>query len=191
MEIEMIQEIVMVDIGDIIPYPNNPRKNEVTSEKLSKVIPKVGWNVPIVLDKNNVIVKGHARYKAALLMGLTMLPCVYTNKDEATVRLDRLSDNRVADFTKWNASLLLAEVGDIKTDFDMSILELGFDVQEMEKPELQEEVSDVSEGEYGYGVDSDDHISEEGMGGEVTDAQPEYIEVVCSDCGEHMFVRKR
>jgi len=58
---EMISEIVLVPIKEIKPYHRNVRINAKTIDKLIEIIPKVGFNVPLVLDKHNVIVKGHSR----------------------------------------------------------------------------------------------------------------------------------
>ncbi len=60
---EVVNKIVMKKLNEIKPYFKNPRKNDKTVEMLVKVIPQVGFNVPILIDKDGVIVKGHARYK--------------------------------------------------------------------------------------------------------------------------------
>lgn len=51
-----------MDIQDIKPYPNNAKQHPDSQlEALAKVIAEVGWQVPIILDKNNVIISGHGR----------------------------------------------------------------------------------------------------------------------------------
>lgn len=64
-ELKIVDQIIMKKLNEIKPYFRNPRKNDKTVDMLVKVIPQVGFNVPILIDKNGVIVKGHARYKAA------------------------------------------------------------------------------------------------------------------------------
>ena len=51
--------IVEMPIGDIIPYENNPRNNAPAVRAVAESIKQFGFQVPIVIDKNNVIVAGH------------------------------------------------------------------------------------------------------------------------------------
>ena len=88
---DVADEIIMVPIDKIIPYEKNPRKNSKTVELLVKVIPKVGFNVPLVLDTENVIVKGHARWLAAKQLGMTEVPCIYSYADPETIKADRIA----------------------------------------------------------------------------------------------------
>jgi len=59
-----------INIKDIKPYKNNPRKNDQAVAAVAESIKQFGFKVPIVIDKNNVIVAGHTRYKAAYILGL-------------------------------------------------------------------------------------------------------------------------
>ena len=52
-------------LKDIIPYEKNPRKNDGAVKQVAESIKQFGFKVPIVIDKNNVIVCGHTRYKSA------------------------------------------------------------------------------------------------------------------------------
>lgn len=113
-------KIVMKPINEIIPYDKNPRKNTKTIELLVKIIPEVGFNVPLVLDKNNVIVKGHARYQAALQLGMTELPCVISEADPEAIKADRIADNKIFEFSSWINEELMHEVDMIDLDFDLS-----------------------------------------------------------------------
>lgn len=122
------KEMVVKDINEIKPYWRNPRQNDKTVQALVKVIPDVGFNVPLVLDKDGVIVKGHARYRAALKLGLTELPCVISPNDEETNRLDRLSDNKISELTEWDIPELRYELEQINYALD----EVGFDLPKEE-----------------------------------------------------------
>lgn len=95
-------EIIELPIGDIKPYWKNPRINKKSVEALIEIIPVVGFNVPLVLDRNNEIIKGHTRYKAARALSMKTLPCIYSDNDAATNRLDRITDNRVFELSRWN-----------------------------------------------------------------------------------------
>ena len=69
-------KIEYVDINSIKPYENNPRINDDAVEYVAKSIKEFGFKVPIVIDKNNVIVAGHTRYKASLELGLYEVPVI-------------------------------------------------------------------------------------------------------------------
>lgn len=112
-------EIVMVKINDVIPYWRNPRHNDKTVDTLCQVIPVYGFNVPIVLDRNNVIVKGHARLRAARRLGMTEVPCIYTDNDDETNKADRIADNKIQEMSFWDIAKLEMEfqrIGELKFD---------------------------------------------------------------------------
>lgn len=117
-------EIQMVKVSDIVPYSKNPRINEKTVQKLVNLIPRVGFNVPLVLDRNNVIIKGHARLKAAKILGMEEVPCIYSDKADDINKFDRIADNKVHEFTTWDRENFAHEVDTLNTDFDLSSLGL-------------------------------------------------------------------
>ena len=144
------KEIVMIPINQIKPYVRNPRKNDKTVQLLVDIIPKVGFNVPLVIDKNGVIVKGHARFTAAIRLGMTEVPCVVTDADEEAIKLDRIADNKISEFSEWITDELLHEVDMLNIDFDLDSLGLpsmsfddfdGFtgDEDDQDSPESDEE----------------------------------------------------
>ena len=49
---EIVNQIVMKKISEVKPYVRNPRKNDKTVNLLVEIIPKVGFNVPLVIDRN-------------------------------------------------------------------------------------------------------------------------------------------
>ena len=92
-----------------------------------------GFKVPIVVDRNNVVVCGHTRLKAALQMGLDKVPCIVADDlTDEQVRAFRIADNKVSDFSIWDNKLLLQELDallneDLFTGFDFGDL-YGLDV---------------------------------------------------------------
>jgi hypothetical protein len=125
---EVVSEIVMLPVTAVKPYHRNVRHNRDTVDKLCELIPKVGFNVPLVIDRNNVIVKGHTRWAAAIRLGMEAVPCVYSDADEETLKLDRIADNKVQEFSKWDTEALLSELTSISLDFDFSILDLNIEI---------------------------------------------------------------
>lgn len=134
-------KIIEKRLDEIRPYDNNPRLNDAAVPATAESIKKFGWQQPIVIDRDGVIVCGHTRYKAALKLGLETVPCKYA--DELTpeqVDAYRLADNKTGELATWDDEKLMQELEKC-ADFDMSAF--GFD--EAEEPE---DPNDVIEDEY-------------------------------------------
>lgn len=107
-------------IDEVKPYPNNPRNNDDGVEAVANSIKEFDWQQPIVVDKDNVIIVGHTRYKAAKKLGMDKVPVVVaSNLSDEQVRAYRLADNKTGELTDWDMSLLDDELEDI-ADIDMS-----------------------------------------------------------------------
>jgi hypothetical protein len=116
-----------------IPYARNSRK--IPSRAIDKVaasIKEFGFRVPIVVDKDDVIICGHTRLLAAKKLGLREVPVhVAENLTPAQVKAFRLMDNRSHQETDWDLELLGPELEDLKgLDFDLELT--GFDERELE-----------------------------------------------------------
>lgn len=116
-------EIVNKNIEEIKMYENNPRNNDGAVEYVANSIKEFGFKVPIVLDKNNVIVAGHTRYKAAKLLNITEIPCIIADDlSDEQVKAFRLIDNKAAELASWDIDLLNLELENIK-DIDMELFD--------------------------------------------------------------------
>lgn len=103
-------------IDEIKPYENNPRKNKKAIPKVMQSIEQFGFKVPLVIDKDNVIVTGHTRYMAAKKLGLEELPCIFADDlTEEQVRAYRVADNKVAEFAEWDFPALDLELMQINS----------------------------------------------------------------------------
>ena len=98
-------------ISELIPYENNPRINDKAVEYVKNSIAEFGFKVPIVIDKNNVIVCGHTRWKASKELGLKEISCIIA---------DDLSDEQIKAFRKaqetGKAVELCCAIGDTEID---------------------------------------------------------------------------
>lgn len=178
---DVVNKVVMKKINEIKPYMRNGRKNEKTVKLLVKIIPKVGFNVPIVIDKKGIIVKGHARYIAAIRLGMTEVPCVVTNADEDTVKLNRIADNVVSEFSEWLTDDLLDELQKIDIDFDMSELDLpDFKAGVVEDANADPVVTSKSSN-----IAVSDK-TEAQMPEEIRDNR--YYRITCPDCGKMSYI---
>ena len=69
-----------------------------------------GFNNPVLVDKNNLIVAGHGRAKAAKLLGMTEVPTVrLSHMTEAQMRAYVIADNRLAEKAGWDEEILAIE----------------------------------------------------------------------------------
>lgn len=112
-------------IDDIKPYENNPRDNDDAVDAVANSIKEFGWQQPIVVDNEGVIIAGHTRYKAAKKLGLKHVPVVVAdNLTPDQVKAYRLADNKTAELADWDMDLLNDELDQIR-NIDMS--DFGFD----------------------------------------------------------------
>lgn len=121
-------EIVIKKLSEIKPYPGNPRVNDYAVNAVANSIREFGFKNPIIVDRNNIIVAGHTRYKAAMKLNLSTVPCVVaTDLTDEQIKAYRLADNSTASLSEWDDDLLKLELGDISfdmTDFGMFLDEI-------------------------------------------------------------------
>lgn len=104
-------KIKTIKIENIKPYENNPRQNDEAAERLKESIEKFGFRVPLLIDKDLVIVAGHTRYKAAKLLGMKELPCIeIEGLSEDEIKAFRIADNKYAEMSNWDFTKLAEEV---------------------------------------------------------------------------------
>ena len=130
-------EIKIVKVSDLVPYENNPSKNDGAGDAVANSIKEFGFKIPLVIDKDNVIVCGHTRLKAAKKLKIKEVPCVIAEDlTEEQIKAFRLADNKSAEIAEWDVDLLVEELKDI-TEIDMT--EFGFDVSELDDEEIVED----------------------------------------------------
>lgn len=142
-----IQEFSVEELKE---YEHNPRHNDGAVEAVAASIKNFGFKVPIVIDKDGVIVAGHTRLKAAKKLGMQKVPCIVA--DDLTpeqIKAFRLADNKTAELAEWDFEALekeLEELSDMSLDFDMS--DFGFDLgaaDDDQKEIVEDEVPEVDE----------------------------------------------
>lgn len=124
-------KIIDKKLAELTPYANNPRLNDGAVDAVAASIKAFGFKVPIIIDKDGVIVAGHTRLKAAQKLGLKTVPCIVA--DDLTpeqVKAFRLADNKVGELAEWDLDTLKVELGNIG-EIDLS--GMGFDLND-DKP---------------------------------------------------------
>ena len=111
--------ISVLPINELLRYENNPRNNADAVSYVAESIKDFGFKVPIVIDRQNVIVAGDTRYQAAKKLGLKEVPCIIADDlTDEQVKAYRLADNKVHEYSDWDFDLLQSELASI--EFDMS-----------------------------------------------------------------------
>ena len=129
--------IVEKRIVEIRPYEKNPRKNDDAVKYVAESIKQFGFKVPIVIDRDGVIVAGHTRWKAAKRLKLQTVPCVVADDlTEEQIKAFRLADNKVSEKSEWDYDLLSIELDEL-FEFDMTAF--GFEDDESEECQTSEQ----------------------------------------------------
>jgi len=103
-------EIKYLELAEIKPYKKNPRKNDKAVDIVEKSIKEFGFKNPIVLDKNNEIIVGHTRLRAAKKLGMKEVPVIYAEElTPEQVKAFRIMDNKSSEIAKWDFDLLKVE----------------------------------------------------------------------------------
>src|ERR1700686_683302 len=131
MNSEMLIE--MWPVERLIEYARNARKiTQAAVDKVAASLKEFGWRQPIVVDKFDVIIVGHVRFRAAKKLGMTHVPVhVAANLTPAQVKAYRLMDNRSHEEVEWDLGLLGAELLELK-DLDCNMILTGFSGRELD-----------------------------------------------------------
>jgi DNA modification methylase len=121
---------------DLQPYKRNARTHsKVQITQIAKSIEQFGFTAPILIDGNRMILAGHGRVRAAILLGMKTVPCIRIDTlTEAQKRAYILADNKLALNAGWDEDLLASEVAEMLAldvlEFDIDVI--GFSVAEID-----------------------------------------------------------
>ena len=129
---EDIMVIEFIKTADLVPYANNSRTH--TREQIEQVaasIREFGFTNPVLIDKDNGIIAGHARTLAAFKIGMGEVPCIrLSHLTEAQKKAYVIADNKLALNAGWDEDMLAKEIQDlVLEEFDLDLL--GFNEEEM------------------------------------------------------------
>jgi len=144
-------KVEQIKIEEILPYDQNPRDNSAAVEKVADSIKEFGWQQPIVVDEEKIILAGHTRHLAALSMGLKEVPVLIAKGlTEAQKKAYRIVDNKTSELAEWDKELLKSEFLALQElDFDLNLT--GFDLDEIARMsgedlmQFDEELDEIDE----------------------------------------------
>ena len=128
-------------INEITPYGKNAKKHpDKQVVQVANSIQEFGFNQPIVVDKEGVIIVGHGRFLAAHFLGLKEVPVLVVDIDEEKAKAYRLADNKLNE-SEWDMQLVISELKELSmemvdlTGFDRKLV-LNSDDRDDDTPEL-------------------------------------------------------
>ena len=154
-------QILELDIDQIKPYEHNPRIiSEEAIEKVSQSLKQFGWQQPIVIDKNNVIIVGHTRYYASKKLNYDKVPVkIFTDDDQNKIKAYRLLDNKVGEITEWENVILQKELDEINIDANLDELMSLFENENFETPQLENDFESVPDTTDEYQIPNNDYAN--------------------------------
>jgi site-specific DNA-methyltransferase (adenine-specific) len=165
------------DVGDLVPWEDNPRLNDSAVEKVRESIKRFGFAAPIIARQaDGMVIAGHTRLRAAMELGLDKVPVRWMDLDPADARMLALADNKLGEVAEWDDDLLEKVFADLAEDPDLDLSGLGWDEDELE---------DILGGEAGPDGPDDGEIIEppeepDSKPGEVYELGPHRL--ICGDC---------
>jgi len=181
-------QLKKVKLTEITPYWRNPRDNSDAVEAVKTSIQQYGYNQPIVVDTDMVIVVGHTRYKALVQLGHKEAQVVILDLPPEKAKEYRIADNKTSEFAVWDDKALIEELREIG---DLSMLEPFFAGED-----LQGMISD-SIGETNFSPVTQKQIDraeiKENDTFEVRSQlqKEEMLEIICPHCSEPFHISRQ
>ena len=131
--------IKMWPTAKVKPYDRNPRKNADAVAKVAASLTEFGWQQPLVVDADGVLIVGPTRLAAAKSLGIGQVPVLVADKlTPDQVKAYRLADNRTGEEATWDKALLALELNSLQlAEYDLKLT--GFDDDELAKLQMGED----------------------------------------------------
>lgn len=172
-------QVEQLPLKSIKPYWRNPRNNETGTQAVMKSIKDYGFNSPIIVDKEYVIVAGHTRYKAAQLLEMDTVPVVVVDLPAQKVKEYRIADNKTSELSEWDYPKLILELKEIADIPNIQAYFPDLDIQSVVNTlpkSVQRDITplDIDRSNDLHGKNYTSRNEEERKG---------FIPMICPDCG--------
>jgi site-specific DNA-methyltransferase (adenine-specific) len=174
-------------LSEIKPYWRNARKNDRTIDALKQSIKKYGYNQPISIDAEGVIITGHARYKALMQLGYDEINVIIVDHlSDKKVKEYRIADNKTHELTLWNNEDLVLEMREIDNVEDMQAYFPNINLNNWLEDSVGFNLNDMSPEDF--------KSKEEKMNNVMTDINQSHldqtIDVTCPHCLAEFALKK-
>ena len=131
-------------IGELKPDPANPRRHSNKQiRQIANSIKAFGFNVPILIDRDDNVIGGHGRLAACRELDVTEVPTLcldHLSPEQA--RAFRIADNRLTEIAVWDDRLLAQQLKDLSLlGLDFSIEVTGFETGEIDSGSRHSKIS--------------------------------------------------
>ena len=122
-------KIEYINIDEIKTYENNAKLHPAEQiEQIKTSINEFGFNDPIAIDKDNVIIEGHGRYIACKELGIKELPVIrLENLTDEQKRAYMLVHNKLTMNSDFDIDILNEELENI---FDIDMAQFDFEIED-------------------------------------------------------------
>ena len=96
--------------------PTNPRINEGAVDPVANSLRRFGWQQPIVAKRSGEVIAGNTRLKAAMKIGMTVVPVVWFEGSDLDATAYSIADNRTHDFSTWDAPTLAKLLDELRAE---------------------------------------------------------------------------
>lgn len=175
-----------INIELIRPYWRNARKNEEAVKVVKKSIEDYGYNQLIAVDKDNVIIVGHTRYKALLELGYKEIDVMVVDLPEEKAREYRIVDNKTSEFATWDTGALIDEIRSLGGVEGLQTYFKDIDIGALVREVKATAMKDVSVDDIMKANQRAQTVFTQNNQDEVA----EYIDLACPICGEQFSLKR-
>ncbi len=173
-------------IASVTPYHRNPRHTEAAVDAVKASIKAYGFNQPIVVDAEGIIIAGHTRYRAVRDLGWEQVPVIVADLTAEQAREYRIADNKTGELATWDLSKLIPELREIG--------DLGSMTAYFPDTDLNALLAETSGSMYQPPTETGVREREKQMNDRFTtaskEAQSGYVDVTCPECGHDFAVER-
>jgi ParB-like nuclease domain len=131
------RDVKLSSVRKLRPNKRNARTHSKKQiRQIANSIGRFGWTYPILIDETGMILAGHGRYEAALLLGHREVPVIVVScLNDTEKRALALADNKIAANAGWDRAVLAAELNelaDLLPECDLNISITGFEPAEID-----------------------------------------------------------
>ncbi len=166
--------------NEIVPYWRNPRDNEEAVKQVKESIQRFGYQQLIVVDKKNVIIAGHTRYKALVQLGFETIDVIEATLSEKDAKAYRIADNKTSEAATWKIDELYTELREIGNFEAMQPFFPNMDLQKTLDNNIGKAVT--------YSNQAEIDAKKAQMDTKFQQEKKQLTEVICPHCNETFYI---
>lgn len=176
-----------VALDSIKPYWRNARDGTDAVAVVAKSITDYGYNSPIVVDTEYVIIAGHVRHRALQSLGWERAEVLVVDLPPEKVKEYRIADNKAGEIAEWQMGDLIEELREIADPGDFQMFFPEIDLTRLLSDSVGGSFASPSEDQINAAKDKT-----EARFAEINKlVRGDVVDVTCPHCGEDFAVSRR